>query len=239
MRPAKLPFLSFALVVGAACASTALAQPPANPPAPQGPAPAAPPLPPVATVVNQVQSFYNATSSFTSDFNQSFVVKAYNMTKTSHGRVTFVKPGKMDWTYDDPPGNRVVSDGTTLSVYEAANKQMYEQPVGTSQYPAALSFLTGQGSLTDSFNFELRAGAGEMNFPGGYVLIGTPKVPTAAYDKVLFYVDMQTFQIRRVLIRDGQGNRNKFDFVNPNVNTPVDPNQFSFTPPPGTTVIHP
>jgi len=38
--------------------------------------------------------------------------------------------------------SRVVSDGAVLKVYEAANKQMFEQNVDKSQYPAALSFLT-------------------------------------------------------------------------------------------------
>jgi outer membrane lipoprotein carrier protein len=231
MRPAKPLLIALALVVSTSGFS-ALAQAPAAPPAPSAP------LPPVDTVVTQVQAFYNSTTTFRSEFNQSFLVKAYSMTKTSHGFVTFAKPGKMDWTYDNPAGNRVVSDGTTLRVYEDANKQMYEQPVSTSQYPAALSFLTGQGQLSQSFDFELRAGQ-DMSFPGGYVLIGTPKVPTPAYQKVLFYVDMATFQIRRVLILDAQQNRNKFDFVSPTVNRPVDANQFAFTPPPGTTVIHP
>ena len=36
-----------------------------------------------------------------------------------------------------PAGNRVVSDGATLKVYEAANKQMFEQSIDKSQYPAA------------------------------------------------------------------------------------------------------
>jgi len=203
--------------------------------------PAAPaaPLPPVDSVVTQVQEFYNKTGSFQSDFQQTFLVKAYNATKRSHGRVVFVKPGKMDWTYAEPAGNRVVSDGTTLRVYEAANKQLYEQAVSGSQYPAALSFLTGQGQLSSSFDFELRPGEGPLGFPGGYVLVGTPKTPTAAYSKVLFYVDKQSMQIRSVLILDGQGNRNRFDFLNPSVNAHVDPNQFVFIPPPDTTVVRP
>jgi outer membrane lipoprotein carrier protein len=200
---------------------------------------AADPLPTAQTVVDAVQAFYNKSSSFKSEFNQTFLVKAYNMTKRSHGRVVFAKPGKMDWSYDDPAGNRVVSDGTTVRVYEAANQQVYETPFNASQYPAALSFLTGQGQLSASFDFELRDGAGAMGFPGGYVLIGVPKTPTSAYQKVLFYVDKDSLQIRRVLILDGQSNQNRFDFVEPHVNEPVDPNQFVFVAPPNTTVIRP
>jgi outer membrane lipoprotein carrier protein len=203
-----------------------------------GEAAAQAPVPTVQTAVDKVQTFYDKTSSFQSDFQQEFTVKAYNQKKTSRGHVTFAKPGKMHWVYDDPAGNHVVSDGTTLSVYEAANNQMFVQAVNTSQYPAALSFLTGQGKLSDAFTFELASGE-KMAFPGGYVLLGTPKQPTPAYTKVLFYVDAATSQVRRVMIIDGQGNRNRFDFVMPHVNEAVKPDEFKFTPPPGTSVIHP
>ena len=113
-----------------------------------------------------MQAFYDKSTTFKSDFQQKFWVKAYNHEKTSSGHVTFAKPGKMEWVYDDPKDNRVVSDGKIIRVYEASNKQMFEQPVDTTQYPAALSFLTGTGKLTDSFDFELFPGA-EMKFPGG------------------------------------------------------------------------
>ena len=185
-----------------------------------------------------VQKVYDQSQTFTSDFSQKFLVKAYNQEKSSHGHVTFAKPGKMQWVYDDPAGNRVVSDGTVIKVYDASNKQMYEQPMDKSQYPAALSFLTGTGKLGDAFTFDVKTGD-EMKFPGGLVLIGTPKQPTPAYSKVLFYVDQATSQVRRVMIIDGQGNRNRFDFDAPKVNVPAPPDLFRYTPPPGTSIIHP
>jgi outer membrane lipoprotein carrier protein len=189
-------------------------------------------------VVDKVQAFYDKTRTFSSDFTQEFFVKSHNVRKQSKGSVTFLKPGKMDWEYADPKDNRVVSDGSILKVYEAANKQMFEQPVNKSQYPAALAFLTGSGKLSDAFTFQLFSGA-QMNFPGGHVLVGTPKEATPAYQKVLFYVDQATSQVRRVLIVDGQGNRNRFDFQTPRVNVPVKEERFKFTPPPGTQVIRP
>jgi outer membrane lipoprotein carrier protein len=202
------------------------------------PAAAAPAGLTVEQAVGAVQSFYDRSTTFKSDFQQKFWVKAYNQEKTSRGHVTFAKPGKMDWQYDDPKDNRVVSDGTLIKVYEASNKQMYEQPVDKSQYPAALSFLTGTGRLADSFDFELFSGE-QMKFPGGHVLVGTPKQATPSYSKVLFYVDTGTSQVRRVMVIDGQGNRNRFDFINPKINEPVTVAQFQFTPPSGTSIVHP
>jgi outer membrane lipoprotein carrier protein len=194
--------------------------------------------PRVEEAVTAVQAFYDKSKTFRSDFQQKFWVKAYNQEKTSRGRVVFAKPGKMNWEYDDPKDNRVVSDGTTIRVYEANNRQMFEQAIDKSQYPAVLSFLTGTGRLGDTFTFEI-AGGSSMNFPGGYVLVGTPKVSTPAYTKVLFYVDAATSQVRRVMVIDGQGNRNRFDFNNPRVNEPVAASQFLFTPPAGTSIVRP
>jgi outer membrane lipoprotein carrier protein len=189
-------------------------------------------------IANRVQTFYNQTKTFQADFKQRYDIKMHNKTQTSQGHVIFEKPGKMSWKYDEPNGNRVVSDGRELKVYDAQNQQMFEQPVDKSQYPAALSFLMGQGQLTSSFDLR-RLDEKQLKFENGYVLEGTPKEATPAYQKVLLYVDAETAQVRRVLILDGQGNKNRFDFDNPIVNTAVSPKEFAFTPPQGTQIIHP
>ena len=46
-------------------------------------------------VLGKVQTFYDKTTSFTSDFTQEFFVKSHNVKKQSKGKVTFAKPGKM------------------------------------------------------------------------------------------------------------------------------------------------
>ncbi len=191
-------------------------------------------------VVNKVQAFYDQSKTFRSTFEQSFTSKVHRDLgeKKSSGTVLFAKPGKMVWTYKNPDGNKVVSNGSLLRVYEKANNQMYEQQVDKSQYPAALSFLTGGGKLPETFNFELFKGE-DMNFKGGVVLVGVPKQPNPAYAKILFYVDSATSQVRRVMIIDGQGNRNRFDFLRPEINVPTKDSDFEFTPPAGTTIIRP
>ncbi|MGO8997799.1 MAG: LolA family protein [Polyangiaceae bacterium] len=224
-----------ALALALAPSGRAVAQEPAPAPAP---APVPAPAADVSAVTAQVQAFYDQSSSFVADFTQEYLIKQYGQKKISHGHVILKKPGKMFWRYDDPQGNRVVCDGQKVKVYEQANKQMYETEMNASQYPAALSFLTGQSKLADTFDFQLFDGE-KMSFPGGWVLVGAPKVPTPAYQKVFFYIDKQTKQVRRVLILDGQGNHNRFDFDKPLVNTKVDDSTFVFTPPPGTSIIHP
>ncbi len=189
-------------------------------------------------IAGRVQTFYDSTRTFQADFTQTYVIKVQNKKKESTGKVVFEKPGKMSFRYAQPNGNRVVSDGKTIKVYEQSNAQMYESRVEKSQYPAALAFLMGQGKLAKDFDLKL-LDAATMKFEGGYVLECTPRAASPAYQKMLLYVDGATSQVRRVLILDAQGNRNRFDFLTPVVNKPVAPGEFDFTPPKGTKIVKP
>jgi outer membrane lipoprotein carrier protein len=188
-------------------------------------------------IAQRVQAFYDGAKTFQANFMQRYTIFAYNKQKESKGRVAFVKPGKMSWRYTNN-SNRVVSDGRLLKVYEAENKQLYQQNVAKSPYPAALSFLLGEGKLKESFVLK-KLNAQTLKFKGGYVLLAIPREPTPAYQKMLLYVDGQTFQVRRVLLIDAQKNKNLFDFADPIVNVPIPATEFSFTPPSGTQIITP
>ena len=228
---------AFAQPAGATPASAVpAAKAPADEEAPAG---SASDLPDLSSdvIAARVQSFYDGAKTFQAQFNQRYTIFAYNKKKESQGRVAFVKPGKMSWRYTSN-GNRVVSDGKLLKVYEAESKQLYEQQMGKSAYPAALSFLLGEGKLTQSFTLK-QMSAQTVAFKGGYVLLGIPKDPTPAYQKMLLYVDAATKQVRRALVLDAQGNRNRFDFSNPVINQPVPKTEIEFTPPPGTKIIRP
>lgn len=234
MRPlTRRSFVTIlALAAPAGVAADALAQAPAPKPAPP-----APPLSRAEKIADRVQTIYDKTKTFRATFKQAYTVKAYNKTKESTGSVMFEKPGKMSWRYTNN-GNRVVSDGRLIKVYEKENRQMYEQPMGKSAYPAALAFLVGQGNLRSSFKLSM-LDPKQSNFEGGFVLIGEPKEATPAYQKMFLYVDGATYQVRRVLLIDAQGNKNRFDFSKPQVNLRPPPGEFVFMPPPGTQVVRP
>jgi outer membrane lipoprotein carrier protein len=188
-------------------------------------------------LADRVQGFYDKTRTFRAKFKQRYFVAAYRKTKDSTGEVVFQKPGKMSWRYANN-GNRVVSDGKRIKVYEKENKQMYEQSIEKSQYPAALSFLLGDAKLKKEFHLK-KLDQKRLGYEGGFVLLAVPKSATPAYQKLLLYVDGGTYQVRRVLMIDAQRNRNRFDFVAPVVNQPVNPSEFRFVAPAGTRVIKP
>jgi outer membrane lipoprotein-sorting protein len=66
-----------------------------------------------------------------------------------------------------------------------------------------------------------------------------PKTPTAQYQRLVFFVSGQNYQVLRTLVVDQAGNRNKMEFSNPHLNQGLPDSRFHFTPPGGTRIIRP
>jgi outer membrane lipoprotein carrier protein len=192
-----------------------------------------------------VQSFYDQTTEISADFFQTYVHVLYQRTDRSKGRVVFSKPGMMRWDYARPNGKIVLSNGRKLLVYEPGDVeesgQVYEQKLEEAQLPQALAFLTGSGRLEASFTFRL-LDAKREGYPNGYVLELRPRKPSPHYERILFYVEKDprlSGLVRRVLIIDPSGNRNRFDFTKLQFNRRVEDSFFQWQPPAGTRKIKP
>jgi outer membrane lipoprotein carrier protein len=188
-------------------------------------------------VAASVQTFYDQTRDVSASFFQTFVNKLYKRTDRSKGQVVFKKPGMMRWEYAEPSGKVIVSNGKKLLVYEPGEDgdkgQVLAQEIGEAQLPQALAFLMGSGKLADSFTFRL-LDAKHEGYAGGDVLELRPKKPTPHYDRILFYVERApTLRglVRRLLIIDGAGNRNRFDFSTLKFNSGVPTKYFDWQPP--------
>jgi outer membrane lipoprotein carrier protein len=191
-------------------------------------------------VAASVQAFYDQTRDVSAAFHQTYVNKLYQRTDRSRGRVVFKKPGKMRWDYALPNGKVIVSSADKLLVYEPGDPgeqgQVVEQAMTQAQLPAAMSFLTGTGRLEHDFTFRLLDAARE-GFTGGDVLELRAKAPSPHYERILFYVESRPEVrglVRRLLIIDAEGNRNRFDFTELRFNAGVADTVFQWTPPAGT-----
>ncbi|MDD9901493.1 MAG: outer membrane lipoprotein carrier protein LolA [Alphaproteobacteria bacterium] len=188
-------------------------------------------------VAATVQAFYDQTTSINAHFYQTYVNKLYQRTDRSKGTVAFEKPGKMRWDYgtaNNVPNKKVIaSDGQRLQVYEPGEEgeqgQIFTRSGIAGQLPRAMSFLTGAGRLEEDFDFRLLDSA-RNGFPTGHVLEMRSKTPTPEFDRVVLYVESNPALrglVRRVLIVDHDGNRNRFDFSRLKFNSPNPQTNFS------------
>jgi outer membrane lipoprotein carrier protein len=187
-------------------------------------------------VVERVQKRYDGATDFRARFGQTLTNAAFARKTTSSGEVLFKKPGRMRWNYEKPEPKVYVADGSTLWLYEPEDHQAFKQDLKGSQLPAALAFLTGQGSLTTEFEIAF-APHTQYGGPGDYLLSLTPKQPQAQVKGILFVVDPDTFNVRESVITDSSGNTNDLLFSDIHINTAVADSTFRWTPPAGTRVI--
>lgn len=206
-------------------------------------APSQPPLPAPGSaneVASQIDTIFQPKKTFSAKFKQEHTQKVSGTVKKSTGVVFVEKPNKISFRYDPPNKNRIVSDGAEIKIYIAEDSTMFIQPVAGHQMPGAMAFIMGNG-LLPSFNFTFNEKA-KKSWPAGPVLNGTPRQATPNYESCFFYVEDALLQkkdpgvIRRVLILDAQGNKNRFDFEESTQPASIDPSEFVFSPPPGTDI---
>lgn len=189
-------------------------------------------------VAAKIDAIFANVKVFQTHFKQDYRIKITGQTKTSTGTLVVDRPSKISFRYDPPNKNRVVSDGSLLKVYVADDAQMFVSPAANTEYPGALAFLMGHG-LRPSFTFTIND---KIHFDAGPVLVGKPRQPNPSYESVLFYVSRDLLEkkdpgvIQKVLVLDAQGNRNTFTFEQATTPSSVEPAEFVFEPPAGTTI---
>jgi outer membrane lipoprotein carrier protein len=200
-------------------------------------------------IARLVQSFYDQTRVFEAEFEQRQYTRLYDRTEEAKGKVVFKKPGKMRFDYEGPNGQVFVSDGRELKIYQPPEEgesrgQLIIRRLEEDQLPEAFAFLTGGGNLLEDFEVRLLDEA-RKDFPAGHVLELRPKRPTPHFERLVFYVSVveqggkRAGIIRRVLILDAAGNRNRFDFKNPRFDRSVSDRTFRYSPPRKTDVVRP
>ena len=227
------------LLVALACAVASVSS------AQEAAKPAATAVDPARQVAATVQSFYDQTRDLSASFFQTYVNKVYDRTDRSQGHVTFKKPGRMRMDYAKPNGKIIVAGAGKITLYEPGeepgdNGQVLEQKFNETDLPQAMAFLMGTSKLADDFEFKLLDAAKE-GYPAGQVLELKPRKPNPRFDRLLFYVETAANLrglVRRLVIIDASGNRNRFDFSQLKFNTNVPDSTFTWKPPANARRVH-
>jgi outer membrane lipoprotein carrier protein len=190
----------------------------------------------VGAIVEKMQKNYDQAKDYRARFSQKYTNLAFNRTKVSTGVVSFKKPGKMRWDYDQPEKKMFLSTGKVLWLYEPEDKQAFRQELKQSQLPAALSFLLGKGKLADEFEISL-----VTDIPYGraedYRLSLKPKQPQATYKSIYFIVDPGSFFVSESVLVNAAGDVNDISFSDLKVNTRLTDADFNWTKPADVKVI--
>jgi outer membrane lipoprotein carrier protein len=153
-------------------------------------------------IIDRLQKNYDATADFVADFRQETEVKTLNRTLKSVGKVSFKRPAKMLWRYDEPKGQFVLADGKHLYFYQPEQNQVIKSPLKNAfRGDIPLSFLLGLGNLKKEFNATLKS-----TDENSYVLRLEPKGESGGFSEILLAVSKSSADILWVSIRDAAAN---------------------------------
>lgn len=184
-------------------------------------------------IVDQLQKSYDSISDFTADFRQETEYKTLNKTLKAWGKVSYKRPGKMLWRFEEPKNQWVLADGQSLYFYQPENKQVLKTPLKsafTSTVP--LTFLLGIGNLKRDFKATSKGVEGNL-----YVLQLGPKDGSKGVEEVTLGVDKQNYQINWARIKDPAGNLTTVHFSNIRRGVGVTDSIFRLQVPQGADVV--
>ncbi len=193
---------------------------------------------PAKDVITRIQKYYDSTKDLHARFEQVLESAIGGLPKKASGDVWLKKPGKMRWDYAKPEKKLMVSDGTTLWVYEEEDGQAFKQDMRNSTLPTQVSFLVGEGKLSDEFDATIVTPPG-IGEPTDIVLKMVPKTGTSSYRYLLFIADPKTGIVKGTVIYDQQGGTNKLTFFDVQQNKGVADGKFHWSPPAGTKILSP
>ena len=161
-------------------------------------------------VVDALQKNYDATIDFIADFQQETEVKTLNRSLKAWGKLSFKRPGKMLWRYEEPKGQIVLTDGSHLYFLQPEQNQVIKSPLKNAfRSDIPLSFLLGLGNLKKDFNAVLKATEKDE-----YILRLEPKGEAGGFSEILLGVSRSSVDIVWVSIRDAANNLTSLRFSN-------------------------
>jgi outer membrane lipoprotein carrier protein len=195
----------------------------------------APSGPPVSKdlkqVLDRLQRHYRDTNSFSAKFSEE-VTTVGAPARKRQGTVSFRKPGRMRWEFEDPEKQTIVSDGETLYSYDPDLNQVVETPLKQAlKSSSATSFLLGIGDI----NRDFKAAFANLAKPTGLIdLILEAK--TGGY-KIEVGLDPQTYNLMTLTLTDQLGDVTRIDFSDIHDNVELPDSIFAYKAPAGADIV--
>lgn len=182
-------------------------------------------------LLRKVDDHYNHLASLRTRYTEHYAGMGLN--RTESGTLTLKKPGRMRWAYDQPVGKLFVLDGKFAWFYTPGDAQAQKIPAKQmDDLRTPLRFLLGHTQLAKELDGITVTPSAETT-----VIAGVPKGMQQRV-KTLSLRVTPTGAIQSMKLEEIDGATTEFNFNDMQENVPVKDADFSFTPPPGVSVVN-
>jgi outer membrane lipoprotein carrier protein len=188
------------------------------------------PGPTAQQVAQRVDKYYNGLHSLRTTFTESF--HGMGIDRQESGVLLLRKPGKMRWSYTNPPGKVFLLDGKYAWFYSPGDAQV--QRVSAARLDdlrSPLRFLLGHTQLQKELE-----GLTLSTTDAGLQLSGVPKGMENRVERIVLGVSNEGV-IQSMVIKETDGAQTAFTFKESQADAPAPDSDFVFHPPPGVPVV--
>jgi outer membrane lipoprotein carrier protein len=178
----------------------------------------------------RVEQFLHGLQSFEASFHQQLTDKSGRILEESSGRLAIQRPNRFRWDYQAPAEQVIVADGKKIWLYDPELEQVTVRRLDDTLSATPAMLLSGEGKLQD--NFKVTRTQRENNEE--WVTLEPVRPDTDFKSVTLGFVGAE---LRHMQLADKLNQTTSLEFFDMHSNKPLDPQRFTFTPPPGTDVI--
>ncbi len=186
-------------------------------------------------VISGLQRRYASVETVRGAFQQTY--RAPGISQDESGEFWLRKPGLMRWEYRNPEEQTFVADGTESFLYAPKDRQVTVQPFSAADlHSTPLDFLLGSGNISGNFSASWET-VFKPKTEHTFLIRLTPRKAQGEYSFLVLEIDSQTFDLRRIAVREPGGSTIEFLFTNVVTNVKLDKKLFQFKIPKGVEVI--
>jgi outer membrane lipoprotein carrier protein len=184
-----------------------------------------------------LDTYFDGLNTLRASFTQSVKDARGKLVDRSTGTLVVQRPGKFRWEVRSKAGGSgaagqlLVADGRNVWFFDPDLEQVTVKPIDTALSSTPAMLLSGAADLRESFKVTPAGPRDGLD----WVLV-EPKRAEADFRRALFGFAKKG-NLQRMIIDDRLGQTATIEFDSVTRNTPVKPDEVSFTPPPGTDVI--
>jgi outer membrane lipoprotein carrier protein len=182
-----------------------------------------------ARAAGRLEAALEGITSFRAEFRQTVTNAAGQQTESAEGTVALARPGRFRWDYRVPE-QLIVSDGTTVWLYDADLAQVTVRPAAEALVGTPALLLSGQADLRAEFDVS----DGGTDDGLAWCLLA-PRDAQSDFRELR--VGIGDGLLRRMVLVDRLGQTTRLDFDRIERNPRLDPEDFRFLPPPGVDVV--
>jgi outer membrane lipoprotein carrier protein len=183
-----------------------------------------------ANALTDFKSYTRDLVSLSGSFTQEVRDKNGRVSRQSAGTFAIARPGKFRFVYEKPYKQTIVSDGTTVWLYDEDLNQVTTKKLGDTVTEQPLALLLDATAADKLFDLKALESQGSI----GFVEAKSKRTDAAFSDLRVAIVALQP---RELTWRDALQNVNTIRFETLNKNGKLAADAFSFTAPVGADVL--